>query len=172
MMVVNRMRRTAIAIAAASAAIGSVSAAAQVTCTPGEIPDPRCTPGVAASTDENDVCGIVDGKSYSKRHRQTPAGLKALITKRYGQQPNSGDVEIDHRIPLSLGGEDAVYNLWYEFGRDRGVRFTYHEKDRLERWAWEQVCQRHAMSLRDAQAIFLAPDWRSAYCRYIGGPPC
>src|SRR6476469_47970 len=100
-------------------------ALAEPHCRPGEIPDEKCSPGVVASTDEADVCGIVGGQSYSKRHRATPAGLKALITRRYGQTPDSGDHEIDHVGPLALGFADVVYNLWYQFGYGRGYRFTY-----------------------------------------------
>jgi hypothetical protein len=137
-----------------------------------EVPDATLTPGVIASTNEAEVCGVVGGLSYSKRHRQTPAGLKALVFRRYGIDPRGQDWEIDHRLPLALGGADAVYNLFPQPGDGHGARFTYHHKDKLEVWAWEQVCRRHAMPLAEAQAIFMAPDWRPAYCEKIKGPPC
>ena len=147
-------------------------ALAEPHCRPGEIPDAKCSPGVVASADEEDVCGIVHGQSYSKRHRQTPAGLKSLIKRRYGQAGNFGDAEIDHIVPLSLGGEDSVYNLFWQPGYGQGYRFTYHEKDQIEVWAWRQVCKLHSMPLAEAQAIFMAPDWRVQYCARIGGPAC
>lgn len=144
--------------------------AAQIRCQPGEIPDAACSPGVVASTDQSDVCGIVDGLSYSKRHRQTPEGLKQAIRKRYGAP--AGDAEIDHIVPLSLGGQDSAYNLFWQPGHGQGYVWTYHEKDRLEVELWRRVCKEHTMSLQDAQAVFLQPDWRVGYCQYIGGPPC
>lgn len=163
------MMKSAI-IAAVMLCAGPAMAAPQ--CQSGEIPDSACSPGVVASTDEADVCGIVNGLSYSKRHRQTPAGLKALIKKRYGQKDNQGEAEIDHILPLSLGGEDSVMNLFWQPGPGQGYKWTFKEKDKLEDWAWRQVCKRHTMTLAQAQAIFLAPDWRPAYCQYIGGPVC
>ena len=155
----------------AAALLCAWPAMAQV-CVTGELPDAACSPGVVASTDQTDVCGYVGGLSYSKRHRQTPTGLKALIRKRYGQTDNHGDAEIDHRVPLALGGEDSVYNLFWEPGDGQGYTWTYHLKDRLEVLLWHRVCREHSMPLADAQAVFLAPDWRLYYCQYVGGAPC
>lgn len=149
--------RAAIAAAllstAATAALGG----------PREIPDSTLTPGVVASTDAAEVCGIEGGLSYSKRHRQTPAGLKALVRKRYGIA-GGGEWEIDHRVPLALGGADVAYNLWPQPGNGHGAAWTFHDKDRLEQFAWERVCKMQRMFLAEAQRMFLAPDWRVAYC--------
>ncbi len=43
-------------------------------------PDDALTPGVVASIDPTDVCGIIDGLTYSKRHRHTPLELKQVRT--------------------------------------------------------------------------------------------
>ena len=169
------MTRTILAAGiAVCAAIGAVHADEVhiAPCRVGEVPYRECSPGVIASTDEADVCGMVDGKTYSQRHRKTPAGLKALIRKWYGQEDNHGDAEIDHILPLSLGGEDSVYNLFWEPGDGQGYTWTYHLKDRLEVELWRRVCREHTMPLADAQAVFLAPDWRPYYCQYVGGDVC
>jgi len=142
---------------------------------PQQIPDPRWTPGVVAEDghDTAQVCGRVDGQTYSQRHRKTPAGLKALVMKRYGQQPgHAGDGEVDHRVPLALGGADAAYNLWWEPGDHHGVVWTYHLKDKLEVLAWNRVCGKRDLPLAEAQGWFMSPDWRPIYCREIGGEPC
>ena len=140
---------------------------------PAEIPDPARTPGVVATTDDAEVCGIIGGLTYARRHRATSAGLKARVMREYGHRPGrAGDGEVDQSLPLSLGGADVAANLWWQPGRGHGVAFTYREKDDLEDWARRRVCKRHALRLGEAQAIFLAPDWRIEFCRRIGGSPC
>lgn len=146
-----------------------ITTPAALSCTASDVPDDTCTPGVVASTDEADVCAIVNGESYSKQHRHTSSQLKSKVAREYGR---SHCGEIDHRLELSLGGADAEPNLWCQPGPTE-TEWNFRLKDRLEAYAWRQVCHLHAMSLQDAQTIFLPPnDWRVAYCRYIGGPPC
>jgi hypothetical protein len=139
-------------------------AAAQVR----ELPDPGRTPGVIASTDEADVCGVVDGLTYSARHRKTSERMKSQVRALYNATSCG---EIDHRLELSLGGADDVRNLWCQPGPEEAV-WNYKLKDRLETYLWRTVCKRHEMVITEAQAVFLAPDWRPAYCEFIGGPPC
>jgi len=137
------------------------------------VPDPTLTPGVIASTDEAEVCGVVGGKTYSQRHRKTTSAMKAEVFKRYGiDRRTAGEVEVDHRVPLCLGAADAVEDLWIEPGINHGTVWTFHIKDKLEAFACRETCQRHAVSLQEAQSWFLAPDWRVAYCEKIGGSPC
>ena len=131
------------------------------------LPDPTLTPGVVASTDQAEVCGIVGGLSYSKRHRVTPEEMKAEIRQRYGAARCG---EIDHRLPLALGGADVVENLWCQPGPPATWHFRL--KDKLETYVWEAVCKHGAMTLAEGQAIFLATDWRGAYCHYFPGAPC
>src|SRR5713226_1957873 len=113
----------------------------------GELPDPRLTPGVVASADRAEVCGSVDGLSYSRRHRATTAEMKAEVRRRYGAT-HCG--EIDHRLPLALGGADVVENLWCEAGPEETV-WNFRLKDALEVHVWAAVCHDHTMSLGDGQ---------------------
>ena len=133
----------------------------------GELPDPALTPGVVASTDPAEVCGYVGGLSYSARHRKTTVAMKAAVAREYGAARCG---EIDHRVELSLGGADVPANLWCQPGPP--VVWNFRLKDRLESYVWRAVCRQHMMSLAAGQAIFLAPDWRVAYCQFIKGPPC
>jgi hypothetical protein len=139
-----------------------------------DLPDPTLTPGGIATTDEQVVCARTNGRTYERTARAGfTENMKAQITRAYGQTPRlDGDHELDHRVPAALGGESNAANVWWQPGRGHGTLWDYHVKDRLDDWAWRQVCVRHAMSLIDAQAIFLAPDWRVPYCKLIGGPPC
>jgi hypothetical protein len=82
----------------------------------------------------------------------------------YGIDEPLGAVELDHLIPISLGGDPrAVANLWPEAweGPD-GARV----KDRLELRLLQLVC-RHQAELATAQAA-IATDWVAAYSRYLG----
>lgn len=112
-----------------------------------------------ASTDEQEVCGFQNGLSYSKRHRSDNYSLRHEIRQRDACDPR--DSEVDHYLPLSLGGADTHENLWCQPGTGT---WTYHDKDRLEVYYWEQVCKHHAISLRDAQAVFSGP-WEPEYCK-------
>ncbi|MGE5151194.1 MAG: hypothetical protein ACM3II_13820 [Rhodospirillaceae bacterium] len=160
------MPRVALALALACAASAAM---AQVR----EVPDDRITPGVVASTDAAEVCGIVGGLSYSKRHRQTSAELKRQVMRAYGQAPGrAGDGEVDHRLELALGGADVSGNLWWQPGDGHGATWTYHDKDRLEVYAWRRVCKYRDVPLAAAQAWFLPPaDWRQSYCRVFTADP-
>lgn len=125
-----------------------------------DVPDPVLTPGVIASTDQADVCGYVDGLSYSRRHRATSPELKDWVFREYGITPprgrDRGEWEIDHRVPLALGGADVAANLWPQAGWGQ---WNYHQKDEVEFRAWRAVCKWHTMTLQEGQAIFLG-DWR------------
>ncbi len=136
-----------------------------------EVPDDRVTPGAVASTDQREVCGVVDGLTYSKRHRATPYELKRLIRER--DHCDSQNSEVDHRLPLSLGGDDIGVNLSCQPGPAQGVTWNYHDKDRLEVYAWQSVCKHHTMTLDEAQAMFLAPsNWITRYCEVFADSRC
>jgi hypothetical protein len=131
------------------------------------VPINEITPGVVASTDAAEVCGLVEGMTYSERHR-APWHDKYHSMRLYGLDVRqSRDYELDHRLPLSLGGADATGNLWPE---PWAGQMNAHDKDRLETWAYRAVCLARTMPLRDAQAMFLG-DWRQGYDRVFQGGP-
>ncbi len=115
-----------------------------------EFPDLVMTPGAIASMDVHDVCGVVNGLSYSKRHRATTPEMKREVRRSYGLN-GFWRGEIDHRVPLCLGGADDIRNLW--------PQADYKAKDELEAATCRAVCEGR-MSLPVGQAIFLG-DWRS-----------
>ncbi len=136
-----------------------------------EVPDDSVTPGVVASTDQREVCGTADGLTYSKRHRATPQALKTAIRERDSCDPHNS--EVDHRLPLALGGDDVEGNLSCQPGPAYGVKWNFHDKDRLEVYAWQSVCKHHTMSLSAAQAMFLAPsNWIKRYCEVFQDARC
>lgn len=126
-------------------------------------PDPVLTPGVVASSDPAVVCAAT---SYSQAHRTTGAALKRAVYRAYGIVPAGRDFEIDHRLPLALGGADVALNLWPQQG---WTHPSFHDKDRLEARLWRLVCRRRTLPLAEAQRLLLG-DWTLAYRQVFGVP--
>ena len=80
--------------------------------------------------------------------------------------------EIDHLVPLELGGADTMANLWpecspgYEHWQGPGFR----DKDGFENYLWFHVCIDQDVSLKDAQ-IEISTNWRK-YWELAGKPEC
>jgi hypothetical protein len=75
-------------------------------------------------------------------------------------------VELDHLVPLELGGASVAANLWPEpFGGPQNAR----EKDELENRLRGLVCARQ-LPLEQAQHE-IATNWIAAYRKYVGGEP-
>jgi 5-methylcytosine-specific restriction endonuclease McrA len=78
----------------------------------------------------------------------------------YPSTPSSrGQWEVDHLVPLSLGGTNDTRNLWPEQAPG------FHDKDKLELRLRTLVCS-HQLDLRTAQRA-IATDWKSAYATYV-----
>jgi hypothetical protein len=77
---------------------------------------------------------------------------------------DSSAYELDHLIPLELGGcPDCQENLWLEpYDPRPGAR----QKDRVENFLHREVCS-GAMPLEDAQKA-IASDWYKIYIRISG----
>lgn len=129
-------------------------------------PDDRLTPGVVASSDPAVVC-TTGAESYSEEHRKTPEALKAAVYAAYGIDHQGREFEIDHRLPLALGGADVKENLWPQQGWRHP---SFHDKDRLESKLWRMVCKDRTMPLKTAQAILLG-DWIQGFTKLYGQPP-
>jgi hypothetical protein len=120
------------------------------------LPDAHYTPGEVRTIDVNEVC---HGGS-TKQYRHTTSDEKKRVCVMYGVAhcPWEGHEELDHLIPLELGGADTVANLWVQMAEPRP---GYHEKDALENFLHNQVCD-GKMALVDAQAA-IRTDWYAAY---------
>jgi hypothetical protein len=75
-------------------------------------------------------------------------------------------IEIDHIVPLELGGSNDIANLYPEPGSGDA---SYHVKDELENKLHDLVCA-GAITLRAAQRQ-IAADWRTLYKRVFGVAP-
>lgn len=127
---------------------------------PGSLPDPRLTPGDVLAVGVRAVC--VAG--YSRSARSVSAKVKRLVYMKYGREPRTGVCcEVDHLIPLELGGSNRVENLWPE---PYNIKWNAHVKDALEANLHRRVCSGQ-MSLREAQ-LEIARNWIDSYIRYYG----
>ena len=125
------------------------------------LPDPKLTPGDAFPVSRADVC--VPG--YSKRVRDVPIALKREVLRRYGvPSQDRRDYEIDHLIPLSLGGSNSIRNLWPQSRKTSP--WNAGKKDFLEDRLHKLVCS-GAVDLMEAQKT-ISTNWIDAYRKYIG----
>jgi hypothetical protein len=112
--------------------------------------DPRCTPGARlAGATRARICT----PGYSARVRNVPQSLKREIYAEYGiVRHRPGEYEIDHLIPLELGGSNSARNLWPEpYSGATGAS----DKDELESRLHSRVCS-GAISLAAAQREIVA----------------
>jgi hypothetical protein len=117
----------------------------------GPLPDPTCTPGAVMTTDMNVVC-----QHSTKERRRVSSEVHRQAFAEYGfkfPQP-PGSFEVDHLIPLELGGDNLIANLWPEAAEPTP---GFHQKDKVENYLHRQVCA-GAMSVADAQRQ-IATDW-------------
>jgi hypothetical protein len=126
----------------------------------GPLPDPACTPGAIMTTDMDVVC-----HRSTKERRRVSSEVHRQAFAEYGfTYPQShGAFEVDHLIPLELGGDNVIANLWPEAATPMP---GFHEKDRVENYLHRQVCS-GAMNLADAQRQ-IATDWMKVW-RQIEG---
>jgi hypothetical protein len=124
-------------------------------CKRGRLPDRHCTPGARFSrVTARDVCT----PGYSGRVRNVSETTKRLVYRRYGiLRHHRGQYEVDHLIPLELGGSNSIKNLFPEAANPPG----FHQKDRLENRFHSKVCD-GTLTLREAQRQFIV-NWLQAY---------
>jgi hypothetical protein len=93
------------------------------------------------------------------------AARRDEILRRYGLPAGTHlDYEIDHLIPLCLGGSDDPSNLWPQPRRTIESTWNAEAKDRLERRMCDMVCDGE-IDIATAQQAF-ATDWIAAYQKY------
>jgi hypothetical protein len=131
---------------------------------PAIIPDPTLTPGAVRTTDVGEVCSTStrDLRHWSRErddHIMREYGLPSGAHPQY---------EVDHLIPLCLGGADSDANLWPEPRRSIEPVWSAERKDELETRICALACSGQ-LDVREAQH-FIAEDWTEAFRHYIGEP--
>jgi hypothetical protein len=135
----------------------------------GALPDPACTPGalnpaVTPATLRQTIC--VEGWTRTVRPPVSYTGeLKRTLMDAYRIETKASSCELDHLIPLELGGAPAdVKNLWPEAHTPRPGSY---DKDGFEDFLRQQVCAGQ-LELADAQQK-IADDWLSHWIDF-GSP--
>lgn len=135
----------------------TASGATPAAWTPPILPDARMTPGDTLDVTKADIC--VSG--YARKVRNVPIDVKRQVYSEYGiQSHQTGDWEVDHLIPLELGGSNSLRNLWPQYGIGE---WNFHVKDGLESKLHDMVCH-DEIDLKEAQKE-IASNWIDAYKR-------
>ena len=129
----------------------------------GPLPDRRCSPGAIYA---DATVPIICRKDYSSLVRKLGAQATSEIYAEYGV-PRKNANEIDHIVPLDLGGSNDAANLFPQAAANpsSGLR----AKDALENRLHELVCAGE-MKLGAAQRA-IARDWVSLYRKVYGKKP-
>ena len=123
----------------------------------GPLPDKDCTPGdVFEDATKERIC--VSG--YSSTVRNVSTDLKEKIFEEYGiEYPvEFGSYEIDHLIPLALGGSNDISNLWPKSAEPFP---GFYEKNITGNYLHEEVCKGN-IALSVAQER-MADNWTLIY---------
>lgn len=126
----------------------------------GPYPDKHCTPGALfTAITATQVCR----PGYSNRVRRVSQATKDRVFARYGIAVHDGSTyEVDHFIPLELGGSNTLSNLFPEAASPVP---GFHQKDKLENALHRRVCNA-SMTIEAAQAA-IRKNWIAAYKRYV-----
>ena len=138
----------------------SLSAVALSQDRPSYMPDPSLTPGHTMAVTKDDLCregqpGLRDKVSMK---------VKAQVFDLYGIRPDTpGSFNVDHLVPVSLGGSNNLENLWPQ---PLSGEWNYLQKNKLESRLRKMVCGGE-LELKEAQEG-IARDWVSAYKKHVG----
>ena len=128
---------------------------------PSYLPNPKLTPGATVKISKDSLCRgseTVDGS--------LSISLKRKVFEVYGiRTERSVPHNVDHLIPVSLGGSSAIENLWPQ---PLSGEWSYNQKNKLERRLRKLVCSGE-LDLETAQRE-ISTDWVGAFKKYMGKP--
>jgi hypothetical protein len=124
----------------------------------GQLPDPGCTPGaIDPAVTQQDIGKTICVSGYTRTVRppesQTERAKFKVAYPAYGLA-DSTTSELDHLVPLELGGANDLSNLWPEAGS------VPNAKDQVEFALHKAVCARQ-VDLAAAR-LAIATDWKTA----------
>lgn len=127
----------------------------------GQLPDPSCTPGaIDPAVTQANIGETICRTGYTRTVRPPESDTERFkfdeAYPAYGV-PHRTRTELDHLVPLELGGSNDAANLWPERPP------TPNPKDDVEGALNDAVCS-GKVSLADAQRA-IASDWKTAEAR-------
>ncbi|GAA4038673.1 hypothetical protein GCM10023063_24890 [Arthrobacter methylotrophus] len=126
------------------------------------LPDPGCTPGaIDPAVSQDNIDSTICKAGYTATIRPPASAtdkFKTTSLSAYGQSYER-TTELDHLIPLELGGTNSASNLWPEPNR-AGATGTTNPKDAVENTFHKAICN-HTVKLADAQNA-IAANWAGA----------
>lgn len=130
------------------------------------LPDHRLTPGaIRPSATAQEICSR---RFHTGPYRHTTPKMKAEAYAEYHRTKKPGVCcEVDHLVPLELGGMDVEANLWAQpYKPVPGA----HQKDLVENCMHRLVCE-GKLGLAEAQRRLMT-DWYAEYQREGNGAKC
>lgn len=138
------------------------------------LPDPQCTPGALdPSVNQADLASTICRSGGYTSSVRPPESLTAPFKRRseaaYRDPDPSSATELDHLVPLGLGGASDTRNLWAQPDQGRPAQydpqdgFGINAKDGVEDRLHAAVCGGRVV-LAAAQAA-IAADWTTALGR-------
>jgi hypothetical protein len=145
----------------ASSTVSPIASASGPPAPLGSLPNHSLTPGESfAGVTAQQVC--TSGYSGRTRNVLREQYLQVYASYAIAYPEPSGSYELDHLVPLELGGDNSNRNLWPE---PAAPVPGFHQKDQLENYLHDAVCGGR-MALPDAQAG-IASDWTALYRLYL-----
>lgn len=117
------------------------------------------TPGATQKVKIEQICAA----DFEASAKPVAGWQRAEALVRYGLRPEDFKGELDHLVPVALGGSNDPDNLWPFHGSGE---MTLEAKQTLAAKLHEMVCG-GKISLKDAQDAF-KKDWTKAYKQYTG----
>jgi hypothetical protein len=131
------------------------------------LPVRACTPGsVRSDITQDNIDQTICNPAWSTQTIRPPKdetdALKTAAMHAYGVPPSQrAKTELDHDVPLWLGGSDDVTNFWPQVSDIPNANPPYRNtKDDIEGWLHDGVCQRK-VTLAAAQWA-IAINWHTA----------
>jgi hypothetical protein len=123
------------------------------------LPDPKLTPGDALpAVTAADICT----PGWASEHRHVTESMRDQVYAEYGRTRGPDCCEVDHLIPLELGGSNGMKNLWPQ---PDAPRPGWAEKDQLENELHAEVCA-GKLPLADAQHC-IASNWVACWEQHV-----
>ena len=102
----------------------------------GPLPDVDCTPGsIFPDATKEQIC--IMGYTKTVRSVSTNTRKQSYAAYNISYPQERGTYEVDHLIPLALGGNNDIANLWPESAQPTP---GFKEKDVVEVYLYEEVC--------------------------------